>query len=383
MGAFLCLSCQRTYKKSREELLPNAELKVIDSIQLEPDTIPHFYFDLAGFRKGYMLALSQTREVFLLKSNGKLISKIGKNGKAPGEYMDPVGLKFLSQDSIFLSDYTSGKIMLYNGGGHLLNSWEVTENDPHNSFPVFFGYLNVTKDNAGNLKFEYLGRSDKKSFVTTPAYYKQARLLSVFNPLFKQYDNYIPYETGSPYLGDKYFLSPLDPCIKKLVNGYYAVVFAHEDAIYVYDTGFKMIERIDGMSNYFPEPDGVSFDKKDSEFDVDNVKYNVKRNGLNYLSLHSFPSKDSSLILVKQYKAPVNDDNLPNDINAARAAKYKRDSYLQFYDLKGNKLYRDIIQPQQLSYMVYADGFDFMVFQRNLKLTDKNILYVAKLVPAN
>jgi hypothetical protein len=125
---------------------------------------------------------------------------------------------------------------------------------------------------------------------------------------------------------------------------------------------------------------GVSFDKKDAQFGVDYVKYNIKQNALNYQSLNSFVKADGGIVVAKQYEAPVNDETLPNDLNTLKFTYFKRDSYLQFYDLEGRKLFEDIKQPYELRNLVYARGFDFLIFRADPKLVERNVLYVAKVL---
>ncbi|MCX7637476.1 MAG: hypothetical protein N2044_06470 [Cyclobacteriaceae bacterium] len=333
-----------------------------------------------NFKSGYIISLANNGQVYLLRSDGSYIGKVGTKGYAPENYYLPVGISTLSPDSIFVADYQSGKILLFNKEGNYVNSWNVIKNDPLNTFSIFYNYLNVYRDTSKRLVFEYLGRSDKYYYMTNPDYYKNARLLTVHLPDLNIYKHYIPYEEGSPYLGQQFFLSPLDPCINKLPNNFYAVVFAHEDCIYLYNRVGELVRKINGNSGYFPKAKGVSFSQADKQFGTDYVKYNIKQNALNYLTFHSFYTSDFNLVITKQYEAPVHDENLPDDLNTLKYMYFRRDSYLQFYSLEGNKLFDDIKQPYRLRHLVYAESFDRLIFKVDPKLTEKNILYVAKLV---
>jgi len=158
------------------------------------------------------------------------------------------------------------------------------------------------------------------------------------------------------------------------------VVFPHEDAIYLYSSDGDLIRRIDGRSDFFPAAKGVSFDKRDSEFGRDYVKYNVKQNAINYLSVHFFESGDSLTLISKQYEAPVRDASLPDDLNTLKFLFYERDSYLQFFSIDGSKIFADIKQPRALRELVYAESLDFLIFKSEPKLAERNILYVAKII---
>lgn len=123
----------------------------------------------------------------------------------------------------------------------------------------------------------------------------------------------------------------------------------------------------------------MSFAQRDKQFGIDYVRYNIKQNALNYLSLNSFYHNDTILIIAKQYEAPVGDKNLPDDLNTLKYTYYKRDSYLQFYDITGKKIFNDIRQPSRLRQLIFAESFDYLIFRSDPKLTEKNILYVTKL----
>lgn len=376
----LCTFCKRNWdEKFSSSDFANAELIIIDSILLQPDSLLYLYYNMEYFKKGYIVTIDNSGQIYLLGSNGSLINKIGTKGNLPENYSLPVGISFLSIDSIFVADYHSGKIFLFNKQGNYINDWKVIKNDTLNTFTVFYNYLGCFKDSLNNLVFEYLGRSDKLFFITDPLYYRNARLLTIYNPHLNQYKHYIPYEEGSPYLGNEYFLSPLDPRILKLPNKWYAVVFAHDDHIYLYDGHGNFIQRIEGKSGNFPKAKGVSFAQRDKQFGIDYVRYNIKQNALNYLSLNSFYHNDTILIIAKQYEAPVGDKNLPDDLNTLKYTYYKRDSYLQFYDITGKKIFNDIRQPSRLRQLIFAESFDYLIFRSDPKLTEKNILYVTKL----
>jgi|GEM_PF-5588336 len=355
-----------------------AKLSIIDSITFFTDSLFFQHYVAESFKYGEVLTLDENNEIYLLSNTGKVKGKIGKKGKGPGEYIDPAGAYYYNQDSIFISEYYTGKVFLYNGKGAFLQSWEIASKDLKNTFPTFMNFLSVHKSDT-DLVFEYLGRSLRKYNITQPEYYKNAQLFSVFSLKNNKANHYVPFEKGSPYLGNDYFLSPLDPTIGRLPNGYYGVIYAHEDAIYLYDKTKKLVRKIEGNSAYFPKAKGISYEQKDKSFGSNYVKYNVKMNALNYNSVVSF-TDNKNIFLLKQYQAPVHDDRLPNDLNTLKTTHFKRNNYLQLYDLNGNKLYKDILLPAKLSRVIYAKSKEFIVFQANDKLTEKNILYVAKIV---
>ncbi len=379
-GLFI-LGCNKgptDFKKSKSLL--KGKIVVIDSIILKPDSVPYLNFFFDRYSDGYFISSDQNGQVYLLDTAGNLRSPVGKKGKGPGEYQRPVGLYAAAIDSIFVAEFYSGKILLYDSDGSFMESWDVVRDDPFNTFATFNNFLSVSSDENKKLVIEYLGRSDRNNNISSPKYYQEARLVTIFKSESNSYKHIVPFEEGSPYRGNQYFLSPLDPRVTKSKDDQYAVVFPHEDAIYLYSSDGDLIRRIDGRSDFFPAAKGVSFDKRDSEFGRDYVKYNVKQNAINYLSVHFFESGDSLTLISKQYEAPVRDASLPDDLNTLKFLFYERDSYLQFFSIDGSKIFADIKQPRALRELVYAESLDFLIFKSEPKLAERNILYVAKII---
>lgn len=374
---FVFFECNDNKENISFQKLSKAKLHIVDSIAFNADTLFFHHYIINDIENDAILALDENSEIYRLDFNSKGIQKIGKKGKAPGEYIDPVGAYYHNKDSIFISERVTGKVFLYNSAGLFLKSWEVASKDDKNFLPSFMNYFRVIK-NKKEFIFEYIGRSGRKYDITNPKYYNEAMYLSVFNIESNKAVHYMPLEKGSPYLGKYYFLSPLDPALGYSQYGYYTLIFAHEDVIYLYDKNKKLLRKIDGKSSYFPIAKGVPFEQKDKSFGKNYVKYNVKMNALNYNSSALF-AQNGKIFICKQYEAPVLDDRLPEDLNTLKTTYYKRDSYLQLYDLNGVKQYEDILQPRKLKKLIYAKNKNFMLFQAEEKLTEKNILYVAKI----
>ncbi len=368
------------HEPDKDTNLPKAQLVVSDSITIRYDTafIFNYHFDL--FSQDYIMGLDAQHKVVLFNKEGAYIKKIGKQGQGPEEYARCTGIYAHSLDSIFVVDRLTSRVLLYNGKNKLCSSWNLYKADTKNEFPSFYNFFSVTSSStkAKNLSFEYLGRSTKAYNMTDKRYYENAQLLSTYSTLDSSCQYSIPYEEESIYLGNQYFLSPLDPAMTKTKKGEFIVVFAHEDKIYWYDAEKKLKKIISGDSKYFPKTaQGVSFEQKDSNFGRDYVKYNVKQNALNHYRIASF-EEDNQTWIFKQYDAPLKAD-IPNDMNYLRTNYHKRDTYLQLFNELGERAFEDILQAEKLGTLVYAQNKDYLIFQPNNSLTEKNILYVAKI----
>ncbi len=379
---YACSEQQTNQNESdRHTNLPKAQLIVSDSITIKYDTafIFNYHFDL--FLKGYIMGLDAQHEVVLFDKEGTYIKKIGKQGQGPEEYARCTGIYAHSLDSIFVVDRLTSRVLLYDGKNKLRSSWNLFSTDTKNEFPSFYNFFSVIIPSAKtkNLFFEYLARSTKVYNMTDKRYYENAQLLSTYSTLDSSCQYAIPYEKESIYLSNQYFLSPLDPAITKTKKGEFIVVFAHEDKIYWYDAEKKLRKIISGNSKYFPKTaQGVSFEQKDSNFGRDYVKYNVKQNALNHYRIVSF-EEDNQAWVFKQYDAPLKAD-IPNDMNYLRTNYQRRDTYLQLFNESGKRAFEDILQDEKLGTLVYAQNKDYLIFQPNNSLTEKNILYVAKIV---
>ena len=86
--------------------------------------IHHFDIDSEG--RIYIANLkSKENYIFVLNTDGGLLSVFGKQGQGPGEFQSPRELVISDQDEIFVTD--QGKVVVFSSGGRLMNEFRIGE----------------------------------------------------------------------------------------------------------------------------------------------------------------------------------------------------------------------------------------------------------------
>jgi len=374
VSSFLFFACssETNQEKSQKLGISTAKITILDSIQIPLDSsiINDYNFDL--FCENILLGIDSQDQIYGFDLTSKKSWKFSKKGTAPGEYLLPVGISILNKDSVFVLDRQLYRLTLYDLKGKTINTWSIHKLDTENEPAVFYTFSNVFKD-KNELHLEYTARS-KKYEMADPHYYKNTKLLSIVNLQNSKTKYAIPYETTSPYLGDKYLLSPFDPYIAYNKN-YYAVVLPHDPYIYIYDRQKKLVRTITDIPYKFPpKPEGVSFRDKDKNFSRDYVKFNIKKNALNKGLV--FCTKEPELML-RQYVLPITTD-IPDDMNYWRVNYHKQNHFLQAVTTEGKVIEEAIELPDILGKIVYAESLQKIYFLPNSKKYEKNIIYICK-----
>ncbi len=91
----------------------------------DDDLIAHI--DRLVFYKNKIIILDKlTKSIFMFDKNGKLLRKICKIGKGPGEYFYPNDITIDSKnDCIILQDKNSASVNFYNFNGNFIKTWKI------------------------------------------------------------------------------------------------------------------------------------------------------------------------------------------------------------------------------------------------------------------
>ncbi len=368
--------------KSRDLSENTQKIVIIDSIDIIPENKSWVgvNFDLWKKNKSLLLT-SSDYQVYLIDSSRTI--PIGSNGDGPNQYLRVAGVYATSKDSIFISDFYSGKVFVFNSEGNILNTYNPIAYDTLNRFGLGISYLNAYKNENNELIIEYYGEADKYTLGATEYYFKVAKNLSVFNTVTKKVSHFIPFEEKSPYRTQR-LVGPTIPVITKLKSSkQYTIVYPHEDKVFMYDSKNIVLSNIiESNSSFFPNKiKGVPFGTRVGPKEV--LKYNklVNANNLCYDSSPNFIDSNGDVIFFKQYIAPAGEDkpNNPNVYLIEEEGKEKR--FLQIFNLsKGSKISDDILIPKNLAALMYAQDFNYLVFVANSSITDNQKLYVCKII---
>lgn len=82
--------------------------------------------DIAIDRKGYIYVLDQgNNRIQLFNSNRKYIKTIGRAGKGPGEFAEPINFAFYYNNSLIISDFSNRRIQIIDSTGHYLGGFKL------------------------------------------------------------------------------------------------------------------------------------------------------------------------------------------------------------------------------------------------------------------
>ncbi len=351
------------------------EFCITDSIVVKMDSIRFYFYDFSLMQKDNIIFAQGAKSAgYLISSNGTMISQIGNIGTNLGEYQDG-GFKLIhNKDSIFIASSTIGKVFLYNSGGKFIKSWKFK----NVRLGVAIGdRLFITRNKKNEPIISVTANTRDFSDIKSE-FYDKTFLMASLNLVTEETITALQYESESPYKLGLSYLTVANPCVNKSNNDNWVLNFKVDELIYEYDKTFKLIRVINPNSDNFPEPQGVRLEDDQKNYMNDLYKYGYRLNANNLYASTIFTKKEN--YLVKYYSIPIGDGtNTPNNINEFNTGSFVQDRKLQIFTKEGKKYCTEILIPKKLNNLQYAESLDKMYFTSNPKLTENNVIYVAKI----
>ncbi len=351
------------------------ELCITDSIVAKMDSVRFRFYDFSLMRKNKIIFAQGGRSAgYLMSGKGTMISQIGNLGTNLGEYQ---GISFKlahNRDSIFVASHTDGKVFLYNKEGKFIKSWKFKG---ANLGIAVGSQLSLHRNNKNEPVISVVATTKELSYITKE-FYEKTFLIASLNLVTEETTTALQYEPESPYKQGLSYLYPAEPCIIQKNNGNYIIAFMVDEIIYEYDKNFKLIKVINPNSDNFPEPQGVKLEDDQKDIINDVYKYGVRLNANNKSASTLFTQKEG--YLVKYYNMPIGDGaNTPKNMNEFNTSTFVEDRKLQIFTTEGKKYCPEILLPKKINNLQYAESLDKMYFTSNEKLTENNVIYIAKI----
>ncbi|MFQ3577369.1 MAG: 6-bladed beta-propeller, partial [Cytophagales bacterium] len=203
--------------------------------------------EFACSEKGEIIIVDiSSKKVVVFDSSGRKLMNIGREGKGPGEYLQPVGLCLDSKGNIFVSDNNGRKLIKYNKNGKYesffyfgLDHWIPSKMAIYDSLLISFGP-----------KFQ----------PPSPFLYENIEIYSVKNgrfirSFFRTSENLLEKRTP--------LVLPVGLVSEK---GEIFVCLNKEYLIYVFDLEGRLLEKFGEKPDYFKEFEGFKSEAEAVEF---------------------------------------------------------------------------------------------------------------------